>query len=109
LLIAADCAPFAFPDFHREFLAGKTLLIGCPKLDDTSIYLNKLAQIFAFNKINSIEIAFMEVPCCFGLVNLVKQALAASKKDVPIKLSKFGIRGQIGGTFELPTVQLDAG
>jgi hypothetical protein len=102
LLIAADCAPFAMAGFHGELMSGKTVLIGCPKLDDTSVYLDKLAQIFALNPIKSIEIAFMEVPCCFGLVQLVRQALAASRQEIPVRLSKLGIRGGFEGTYELP-------
>ena len=105
LLIAADCAPFAFADFHGQFLSGKTLLIGCPKLDETRVYVEKLGQIFSLNRIQSIEIAFMEVPCCFGLVSLVKEALAASGKNIPIGLAKLGLKGTIEGTFELPAPQ----
>jgi ferredoxin len=93
LLIAADCVPFAQPDFHRDMLAGRTLLVGCPKLDDTSAYLDKLTAIFQFNEIESVEVAFMEVPCCHGLVRLVQSALEASGKDLQPALTRVGLRG----------------
>ena len=98
LLIAADCTPFAFADFHERFLAGRTLLMGCPKLDDTDLYRRKLAQIFAQNDIRSIEVAYMEVPCCFGLVQLVRLALQDSGKDITLNLTKIGVRGEIRET-----------
>jgi hypothetical protein len=93
LLIAADCVPFALPDFHSRFLAGRTLLIGCPKLDDAAFYHQKLAEIFRQNDIKSVEVAFMEVPCCFGLVQLVKSALEDSGKEISLTLTRVGIRG----------------
>jgi len=95
LLISADCVPFAFSDFHSTLLAGHTLLIGCPKLDDAAFYRDKLTEILAHNDIESIDIAYMEVPCCFGLVQLVRQAVAQSGKAVPVNLTKIGIRGEI--------------
>ncbi len=95
LLIAADCAPFAFAGFHEEFIAGKIVMIGCPKLDDLSAYMGKLTQVFASNNIRSVEVAFMEVPCCFGLVQLVQEAVARSGKDIPVALARLGIRGEI--------------
>ena len=95
LLIAADCVPFALANFHGQFLAGKTLLIGCPKLDNVELYLNKLAEIFAGNDIKSVEIAFMEVPCCFGLMQIVQRALQMAQKDIPVELVKIGLRGDI--------------
>ena len=95
LCIAADCAPFALADFHRQFLGGRTLLIGCPKLDNTELYRQKLAQIFSQNDIQSIDVVHMEVPCCFGLVHLVRLALADSGQDIPLTLTKVGIRGNI--------------
>lgn len=95
LLIAADCVPFAHPDFHQSMLAGRSLIIGCPKLDDTTAYLDKLTAIFRFNEIESVEVAYMEVPCCRGLVMLVEQALEASGKDLRPSLTRVGIRGGI--------------
>ncbi|TNF50917.1 4Fe-4S ferredoxin, partial [bacterium] len=82
LVIAADCAPFAYGDFHRRFLEGKTLLIGCPKLDDTNIYLDKLTEIFKQNDIASIDVVYMEVPCCSGLTQLTEMALEKSGKRI---------------------------
>jgi len=101
LLIAADCVPFAFPDFHRRFLAGKTLAIACPKLDDTDLYLHKLAQIFLQNDIESVDVLHMEVPCCFGLVQLVREALRESGKSIPTTVTKIGIRGDVQETTTL--------
>lgn len=97
LLIAADCVPFALAGFHEGLLAGRTLLIGCPKLDDTSAYGEKLAAIFRFNDLRSVEIAVMEVPCCRGLVGLVERSLAAAGKADQLRptLTTIGIRGEI--------------
>ncbi|MBP7867784.1 MAG: 4Fe-4S binding protein [Acidobacteria bacterium] len=95
LVIAADCAPFAYPDFHRSFLGGKTLLIGCPKLDDTGAYLDKLTRMFAGNALQSIHVVHMEVPCCFGLVRLVADAVRASGRPVPVKVTKISLGGEI--------------
>ncbi len=95
LCIAADCVPFAFADFHRRFLSDRTLVIGCPKLDDANQYRQKLAQIFGQNDIQSVDVVYMEVPCCFGLVHLVRLALTDSGKDIPLTLTKIGIRGGI--------------
>jgi hypothetical protein len=103
LLIAADCVPFAFGDFHREFLAGKVLLIGCPKLDDAEMYREKLTELFRSNSIESIDVAYMEVPCCFGLVRLVGQAAKDSGKEIPVTLTRVGIRGQILESSPLPS------
>jgi len=95
LLIAADCAPFAFADFHQRFLTGHVLLVGCPKLDDAEFYRQKLAEIFATNDLQSVDILHMEVPCCFGLVRLVQLALEDSGKQVPASVTKVGVRGEI--------------
>lgn len=103
LLIAADCVPFAYADFHRRFLADKVLVIGCPKLDSAEFYRKKLAEIFGGNDISSIEVAYMEVPCCFGLVHLVHESLKETGKDIPLTLTKVGINGDILETLEVKT------
>lgn len=82
ILIAADCVPFAYADFHEDLLKGKILLVGCPKLDDISYYKEKISQIIKNNDIKSITYAHMEVPCCFGLLPVIKEAIASSGKRV---------------------------
>ena len=95
LLVAADCVPFAYPDFHRDFLKGKVVVVGCPKLDDIQYYKEKLTEIFKTNSIKSVTVPYMEVPCCFGLVRATEDAIAASGKQIPFKKIKIGIRGDI--------------
>jgi len=96
VLIAADCVGFALPDFHERLLAGKTLVIACPKLDDVEQYVEKLTRIFAGNTIRSIAVAHMEVPCCGGIVRVVQAALAASgRMDLRMTDITIGIDGII--------------
>lgn len=95
LLIAADCVPFAYPDFHRELLKGKVLLVGCPKLDDIGFYKEKLAQMIKTNDIRSVTYAHMDVPCCFGFIDPIKQAIRESGKDIPFADVTVGIRGEV--------------
>ncbi|MDD5423340.1 MAG: 4Fe-4S binding protein [Candidatus Omnitrophica bacterium] len=93
LLVAADCVPFAYADFHQELLKGKVLLVGCPKLDDAEVYKEKIGRIVKNNNIKSITYAHMEVPCCFGMVPIIKEAIAGSGKDIPFKTVVIGIKG----------------
>jgi Fe-S-cluster-containing hydrogenase component 2 len=95
LLIVADCVPFAYSNFHQDFLKGKALVVGCPKLDDIQYYKEKLSEIFKTNSIKSVTVPYMEVPCCFGLVKATEDAIAASGKKIPLKKVKIGIRGDI--------------
>jgi ferredoxin len=96
LLIAADCVPFAFSNFHERFLKGKTLIILCPKLDRMpEAYIDKLAEIFRNNNIKSVTVAHMEVPCCFGLVRLVEEAMKRSGKRIEIEDYTVSIRGSL--------------
>jgi len=95
LLVVADCVPLAYANFHQDFLKGKAVVVGCPKLDDVQLYREKLTEIFKTNPIKSITVPFMEVPCCFGLVKAIEDALKASGKTIPLKKMKIGIRGDI--------------
>lgn len=95
LLITADCVPFAYADYHRDYLAGKAVVVGCPKLDDNQHYREKLTEIFTMSAIRSITVLRMEVPCCGGIVMAARQALAASGKDIPFKEVTISIRGQV--------------
>lgn len=85
LVITADCVPFAYPEFHEDFLKGNVALVGCPKLDDTQAYFEKLTSIFEQNEFNSVTVVHMEVPCCFGLPRLVGAAVQASGKNINIR------------------------
>lgn len=93
LLITADCVPFAYANFHHDFLKGRILVIGCPKLDDAASYKEKLTEIFKRSSIRSVTVVNMEVPCCFGLHRLVKEALSSSGKDIPLKQEIINIKG----------------
>jgi Pyruvate/2-oxoacid:ferredoxin oxidoreductase delta subunit len=93
LLVAADCTAFAHPDFHRDLLQGRTVVVGCPKLDDIEEYYAKLAAIVEANNLRDITVAYMEVPCCTGLVRLVQEAIRRSGKEIPLHTVEIRIRG----------------
>jgi NAD-dependent dihydropyrimidine dehydrogenase PreA subunit len=95
LLITADCVPFAYADYHRDFLAGKAVVVGCPKLDDLKAYTEKLTELFSASRIKGITVLKMEVPCCGGILVAARQALAASGKEIPFREVTIGIRGEV--------------
>jgi hypothetical protein len=84
VLLVADCVPVAHPDFHRRFLNGRPLLMGCPKLDNATAYVQKLAQIIRASSLRSISVLHMEVPCCTGLLRIAEAAVALAGGSVPI-------------------------
>ncbi len=93
VVLAADCVPFAYPEFHRDFLRDRALLVACPKLDDYQAHLQKLTAILRQADVKSIKVVHMEVPCCSGLVHMARQAIAASGRNVPFSEVTVGIRG----------------
>ena len=96
LLIAADCTAFSFSNFHSEFLRNKKLIIACPKLDSgKEVYIDKLTYLFSNHKINSITVLIMQVPCCMGLVSLVKEAIERSTANLNIELIILSTDGKI--------------
>ena len=94
LLIAADCTAYAYGNFHNDFIKGRITLVGCPKLDMVN-YTGKLTQIIAQNDIKSVTVVRMEVPCCCGIENAVKQALQTSGKFIPWSVVTISTDGQI--------------
>lgn len=95
LLVAADCVPFAYPDFHRNLLRGRAVAVGCPKLDDARAYVDKLAEIIRANDLRSITVAHMEVPCCSGLISVVREAVKRSESNVPVETVKITMDGTV--------------
>lgn len=95
LLITADCVPFAYGNYHEDFLAGKAVVVACPKLDDIRAYREKLTQLFRASSIKSITVLRMEVPCCSGIVMVAREALAASGKDLPFHEVTITIGGEV--------------
>lgn len=95
LLLVADCVPFAMADFHNRFLKDHSIAIGCPKLDDSAFYIEKLAAILQANKLNSLTVIHMEVPCCSGLVHIARQAIIQSKIDMSYEDVTIGLQGNV--------------
>ncbi len=95
LLIAADCTPMAYAGFHRDFLKGKVVMMGCPKFDDMALYEERFRQIFSQADVRSVTVLVMEVPCCQGLPFLLKKVLAESGKKIPLEIVTVGLQGNI--------------
>jgi len=95
LLVAADCTPFAYPDFHRDFLQGKVVMVGCPKFDDAPAYIQKFAEVFKTAGVKSVTVVTMEVPCCQGLPVIVKRGMAMADVDVPMTHVVLSLRGEV--------------
>jgi NAD-dependent dihydropyrimidine dehydrogenase PreA subunit len=95
LMVVADCVPIAYRSFHRDFLNGKAVMMGCPKLDDAEHYIDKFADICKHSGINSITIPVMEVPCCSGLPMIVKKGMEKAGVEIPIEEIVISTRGKI--------------
>jgi len=94
LLILADCVPAAYASVHEEFIRGRIVMMGCPKLDNAQEYMEKFAQIFTTQNIKSIIIMMMEVPCCAGMGAIIKRAMSIAGKNIPLSEVIIGIRGE---------------
>lgn len=95
LLLVADCVPFAMADFHSRFLDGHAIVVGCPKLDNSGTYVQKLRAIFEQSSIRSLTIIHMEVPCCTGLCRIARAALEAVGRNIPVKEIVISIDGRV--------------
>lgn len=94
-VIAADCTAFSSPELYREILQGDPLLVGCPKLDDASTYLEKLTRIFSRHPVTQVTVVIMEVPCCGGFNRIVERAKENAGADLEIESVVLGIRGEV--------------
>lgn len=96
MVLAADCVAFAMGNFHSKFLKGRSLGIACPKLDNgQETYVQKLIQLIDHAKINTLTVAIMQVPCCGGLLQTAKMAVAQASRKIPLKLAVVSIEGEI--------------
>lgn len=97
LLVAADCTAVAYPEFHKDFLAGRTIMMGCPKFDDTQGYVNKFTEVFKTAELKSVTILIMEVPCCSAMNMIVHEALKKSNCRIPVEQVTVGVPGKVIG------------
>jgi Pyruvate/2-oxoacid:ferredoxin oxidoreductase delta subunit len=95
LLIASDCTPVAYPNFHEDFLKDKVIMMGCPKFDDTDEYINKFADIFRVANIRSVTIVIMEVPCCSKMPLIAQKGMEIAGKKIPTEIVVINPRGNI--------------
>ncbi|MBP8129528.1 MAG: 4Fe-4S ferredoxin [Candidatus Hydrogenedentes bacterium] len=98
LLVAADCVPVASPAFHDTLLAGKVVVLGCPKFDPAGEYAHKFGEIFSGSEIARVTVAVMEVPCCQGLPRIVQAGMAMAGKAVPMNVAVIGFDGAVRET-----------
>ena len=98
LLVAADCVPFAYPSFHADLLAGRAVVVGCPKLDDLPAYAEKLTAILGRpDGPVRVTVARMEVPCCAGITAAAQHAAARAGREVPVREVVVGVDGAVRG------------
>jgi hypothetical protein len=96
MVLAADCVAFSLGNFHSKWLKGKTLAIACPKLDDgQETYVSKIKSLIDDAKINTLTVMMMQVPCCGGLLQIVKTAISQAQRKVPVKAVIVGVEGEI--------------
>jgi Pyruvate/2-oxoacid:ferredoxin oxidoreductase delta subunit len=95
LLIAADCAAVAYPSVHKDFLTGRTVMMGCPKFDNAAEYVEKFTEVFRVAQLKSVTVLLMEVPCCSGLSTIVKKAMELSGQAIPVTEVVVGLKGRI--------------
>jgi ferredoxin len=102
LLVVADCVPFAMGDFHNRFLSGHSIVVGCPKLDDARFFIEKLADILQANKIRSLSVIHMEVPCCHGLTRIANEALKQAGQKMAFEDITIDLQGNVSRIEKIP-------
>jgi NAD-dependent dihydropyrimidine dehydrogenase PreA subunit len=97
LLVAADCVPVAYPGFHADLLAGRAVMIGCPKFDDGDAYVERFRALFDRGSVTKVVVAVMEVPCCHALPRMVLAGRARAGSETPVELAVVGVDGTMRG------------
>lgn len=97
LLVAADCTAVAYAGLQQDFLAGRVVMMGCPKFDDQQLYVERFTEIFRTRKLKSLTILIMEVPCCHAMLQIIKAAWEAAKPSFPVRQVVISTRGEIKG------------
>ena len=95
LLIAADCVPVAYPEFHPKLLKGRVVMLGCPKFDNANEYYERFKELFKVSGVRGVTVAVMEVPCCQALKMVVKKALEDTCTDIPLDIVTISTKGEI--------------
>jgi NAD-dependent dihydropyrimidine dehydrogenase PreA subunit len=98
LLLVADCVPFAMGDFHNKFLKDSSIVVGCPKLDDSKFYIEKFSDILNNNKLNTLTVIHMMVPCCSGLTYIAREAVKLSGSSLEFEDVTIDLHGEVVNT-----------
>ena len=94
LLIAADCCAISAINFQKDYLAGKKVVMGCPKFDDQELYIDRFSEMLKQGGLKSLTILIMEVPCCSSMNIIVKEAIKRAGVSIEVEqitLSKQGV------------------
>lgn len=97
LLVAADCTAVAYAGLQKDFLAGRVVMMGCPKFDDQQLYVDRFTEIFRTRTLKSLTILIMEVPCCHSMLQIIRQAYDAVKPELPVRQVVIATSGAIKG------------
>lgn len=97
LLVAADCTAVAYAGLQKDFLAGRVVMMGCPKFDDQQLYVDRFTEIFRTRKLKSLTVLIMEVPCCHSMLQIIRQAYDAAKPELPVRQVVISTRGEVKG------------
>jgi len=99
MVVMSTCGPIASADVHWRFMRGRSVVVACPKLDDTGPYAQKLGAILAEPSIPKVSVVRMEVPCCGGLTEITRQAATLSgRTDLQVEEVTLGVNGDLQAT-----------
>jgi hypothetical protein len=57
-------------------------MVGCPKLDDIDLFIEKIGEIVQNNpELKEIRVPIMSVPCCRGLIYAVLRGITRSGRE----------------------------